>query len=462
MPLDGPDTLAYYPKGAANVALIPGGSGLSPSDLRGETSPDSIIRLANVEPISMRITSTPVNKADTAEVTFEETLFPVDPREIQTISLDLHLGDAHGLDQDIDVDSRRNQIHLGVVDEIEKQFSVDGKSTIHFKSSGYKALLMDAKWQNFRLDISGRPLGEAILEVIDEVPAASGMNVVSEFSQPKTFPPTQSKKRSEFVAKDGASVWEGLTQLARKAGAILTVRQDTIAILPPRTARIGSQPLPLFIPGRNLADLRIRRKYATEDIPNVRVQATDPRTRELVTGQHPRPFRPKKRITKTQQKTEQERTVEIKEFQVRLSNPTRSKLDSIAEQIHAKYEQQQIEIELSTREMEVWKTQSAKIPEERLEKRGRVADVPDIRNGTPIRIWVDRKAQRILSQPTTEEQRARELERAGFASTVASVLAQKSEVARTPIWVSKATHHLQEDGSYKADLRCKNLITVDV
>jgi len=277
----------YYPEARVNLAMVKQGD-----------DREDLLRLSAVKPISVRVESRPVNEADTFEFELEETYFPIDPRKVRTMSVGVHVGDTASLQSQLSADSAAHRMLWGFVDDIEKSHPKAGAATVKFSGRDYAAPLLDADWGTRTVALD-RPIDEVVGDVIGTLPDVQQMTVTTEgFGGRAPTVEASTPKQQRYSASEGASICEALQEIAKMAGALVTVRFDEVVIRPPRTTR-ASDAMPLFVSGRNLEDLTIKRKFGIQDIPNVLVQAVDPSSRQPVEGQHPRPFNQTTKVSKS-------------------------------------------------------------------------------------------------------------------------------------------------------------------
>ncbi|MFB6373327.1 MAG: hypothetical protein ABEN55_09485 [Bradymonadaceae bacterium] len=437
----------YHPEARCNLVFAP----------REGYRPGREIELTAVQPISVQATSNPVNKADTFEVTFEETLFPIDPRQVRSMSVDIHMGDSGSLDQDLDVATNAHRMFFGVVDELQSAFPEDDTTTVTFTGRDYSAFLLDKEWGQRTVQL-GRPLDMIVRDVLSTFDAEQQLDVrVEGFNGPAPTVSAVTQKERQYAAKGEDSVKKGLDQLAKRAGALITVQYDEVVVRPPRNTNTTSIK-PLFVAGRNLSNLEVTRQLGANDLPNVLVQAVDPNTREVVEGQFPRPFKGDVEISKSGQggQTSRTKSTKVKKFQVQLSSPTRSQLDTIAERIFRRFEQQQLEVHFETKDMRTWEVVGTQTT-----RPAPSYEVASLKNGDAIRILIDRDTRSILDRAVSKQHKARQLQSKGYSPKVAEQLAESWKGLNHPLWVSEARHNLDADGGYTLEVDAQNAITVE-
>lgn len=443
----------YYPSARASLTIIPAGRDLS------ALGDEDKLQLTDIKPVSCQVELNDLHTADTFELVLEESVFPVDPRLIQTVAVAIFMGDAHGMNKRLDT-GQGDEMILGIVDDIEKSFSRDDKDTVTLKGRDYSCFLLDTKWgDNTYVDLKG-PITGIVQEVLDSVPATRLMRAVSLFETEPSFPPAP-KSRSRYIAKSGASIWEGLSEIAARIGAIITVRADQVIIRPPRTADADAE-MPLFVHGRNLESLTVTREYGQNTTPNIVVRARDPETFKTVVGRWPEKGQKTTKAQKAGGQTQTADSEETTSFSIRHPAPTPELLTDIARQVWTRHAQQQLQVSFSTREMRVWEAPQSAIDAGTVDTTRRSFDVTRLQNGAAIRIHIDRQTRDILQKAVNDEQKARYLRQQGFAASVAAELARGWRKIDTPMFVTTASHRMAEGGKYSLDVECENQITVDI
>jgi hypothetical protein len=448
----------FFPKARVNLAIAPAGS--IPIEGSG------LIRFPSVPPRRIRYTSNGMLVADTFEVEIDENLFPLDPRDVLAVSVDIHLGDTGGLGIQLDTISDRNRLILGQTDELSKSIQVGSASTVTLTGRDYAGLLLDEKWQGRTLEL-GRKLSELVEEVKESVPAFAGrMDVVlAEEDFDPVVPSGRGRKRKKFRAQPDKPIWEVLIDLGMKVGAVVTVDRDQIVIQPPRSiiAEIEGARSPLFVEGRNLRDLKIKRKLGKADTPNVLVQSIDPASGRLVEGRYPVNWKAAARATRIKERAKKTTNVEFRRFVVRHPSPSVSALNAVAEQVYNFHAQEQIEISFTSLDMAI---APSPIPSEigarlELSRESELVATTQLRNGSPLRIRVEKDARNILEKAVSQADKERQLRTIGYHQDVAAILARGYRLFDELFFVDTASHEYSTDSGYKLDVTAINFIEVD-
>jgi len=443
----------YYPSARANIAILPRSGSF-------EEGTGDLLRLLAVKPSSISVERNDLNTADTFKVTFGESVFPIDPRLVRSVSVDLFIGDTGGLDRSLEIRDATNRALIGTVDEIEKDFSNDGADEVTLSGRDHSAFLLDEQWGHRSVEL-GRPAVDIVADVLETVPSASLLEVVDGYpGKAPTIPAGKGKKRSQYRAKKDATIWEGLSQLVGRTGSVVTVKHDRVVVRPPRSFQT-EESAPTFVRGRNLSSLKIKKKYDRTEIPNILVVARDPGTLEIVEGRFPQKAVKSKSVAREggqPQPVESEKTERIS---IEHPDPTPAKLRDVARRIRERYSQQQIEVELETKEMRTWELEKNQVTPRRLEVAEESFRVPTLGNGDTVRVFVNRESRTVLRKAVSDAQKARELQRQGFERAVAEELARGWRVVDTPLFVDKASHEISSSGEYSCDLTLINRLTID-
>lgn len=440
-----------------NLAIVPGDA----VPIQGT----GLIRLGAVPPRRMRYESNGIFAADSFEVELDETLFPLDVRDVRAVAVDLHLGDAGAIDAQIDTVSDRNRMILGQTDEVAKNINPDSASTVMLQGRDYAGLLLDEKWQGRALEL-GRPLSELVAEVVESIPAVDRMEVVlAEPDFDPIVPKGRGRKRSRYTAQPDKSVWEALVELGMKVGAIVTIDRDNIVVQPPRNvlAAEAQSVTPLFVEGRNLKNLSIKRTLGKPDVPNVLVQSIDPATGAIVEGRFPTSFREVVRATRIKERAKKVTNVEFRRFVVRHPAPTTQALNAVAKQIYDFHAREQIEISFDTMDMAVTPNPIPSDIEQRLALRTDPTSSPttQLRNGSALRIRVEPDTRNVLEKAISPADKARELRQIGYANQVAAILSRGYRLFDELFFVDKASHEYDTASGYKLSVMAMNFIQVD-
>jgi len=445
----------FFPQARANLAIVPFDN--------VPVASSELIRLGSVPPRRIRYESNDIFTADTFELELDETLFPLDLRDVRAVAVDLHLGDAGSLSALIDTVSDKNRLILGQTDKLAKRIETDTASTVTFTGRDYWGLFLDEKWQGRSVTL-GRALSEIVGEVKDSIPAVERMDVVAVDGFDPVVPSGRGRKRKKFTAQPDKSVGEVLVNLALKVGAIITVDRDRIQIQPPRNILSDNarESTPLFVEGRNLKSLSTERMLGKPDVPNVLAQSIDPASGALVEGRFPLNFKETARAARVKERAKKSVNVEFRRFTIRHPAPTVTAMNEIAKQIYDFHAREQVSISFTTNDLVVAPNP---LPA-RIDERLRVEDSRDLvattqlRNGSAIRIRIDPDVRNVLEKAVSEADKERELRLAGYKAQVAAILAKGYRLFDELLFVSKASHEYSTDSGYQLGVEAVNFIEV--
>ncbi|MDZ7703177.1 MAG: hypothetical protein U5L04_01675 [Trueperaceae bacterium] len=441
----------YYPSARVNLAFVP-------TDTSNSALADDILRLTAIKPSRVEVVHNNAHEADTFTLEMPVAHFSVDPRLIRTLSAEIFIGDTGAVRAQLDTTSNRHVSLLGTMDDLEKTYQSNSTSKVKIQGRDYAAFLLDPKWNGF-VDLEG-PVSEVVRRVLDAFDAVKRMRVRVIGDEP-AFPTGRSKMQRRFSAKSGATVWEGIRDIAGRVGLIPEIFGDEVVLRPPRNT-LPSDALPVMVAGRNLKSLTVKKQYGAEYAPNVRITAQDPDTWDIVEGRWPETPEEIKRVFAKQGKVPEETSsIEFKSFSVQHPDPTPAKLKRIARQTHERFLQQQIKVSFETQELRTWSLPADSVGKRTLDESDATFDLTRLRNGSAIRIVIDAASRDILERAISQDQKRRQLQREGFDRQVAAVLAERWRAINAPFFIDRCTHTV-DSGTYTLSADAQNKIKVNV
>lgn len=417
----------FYPQARVNVGLVPRATG-------------ELISLLALPARSTEVTHNDVYTADEFSLEVDGHHFPSDPRTVKCFAVDIHLADVGRAGKDLSTGSASTRSLVGHADKVSRRYR-DQEMTFRAEGRDLTGLLLDARWYD-RVVTLGRPLETIVREVLADVPSTTELLVSSDasFVVPGDV---KSKKRNTYRAQQSTSVWEALTQLALRSGAVLVMDGDTLRIREPRTIDDATV-APLFIEGRNLSSLSIERELGTTDIPNIRVRAFDPATGKTVIGQWPKSPRKTVRATKSKKSTE----ISFQDHVIQHPAPTVALLTEVARRVHTHSAFQQLAAEFETKDLRA------------LTHTGESVSLTGIRNGFAVRLRIDQETRHVLEREMSRFEKARALEIQGFERQVAQALAAGIRTIDTTLFVDRARHRYNVDNGYTLNVEAVNVLDV--
>lgn len=442
----------YYPQARASLSLLP-------YDARGEAVKSELITIDNLRPLEINYISKDSKTADEFTLKLPLQYFAQDPRLFRAVAVDLHVGDAGGAQSAL-ATSRATRLCLGHADEIEKEVG-GGEASFVLKGRGYKALLLDQKWQGRRVEL-GRPLDVILREIIDSIPATAPLGLrLDGIAAAPPVPSGPGKKGAIWRAAPDTPVFQVMYEIALSVGCTVTVEADEVLIRPPRTFYASQTDAPVFITAYNLTKLTIKRNFGVKELPNIRISALDPRTMQTVTAQYPSDFKETKKLTKAKEKVKTTSQTIIHKFVIQHRAPTVEILANIARQVWERFAQQQMTITLETRDMR------APLFNPLLSQQGeglnnRYLDITQLRSGSSLRVYIAPESREVLELPITVDDKVRRLAAQRIDQRVAEVLARGWRALDTPIFIDEATHNYKVGSGYTFSAAASAYVTVDL
>lgn len=280
--------------------------------IRGQSAGSLASRRMSVNPDQWTCTLNDHRKPDEFQLEFSFRDAPLDPDIIRSMAVFIHLGTVARIDDRIPGDET-DLLLVGHADEIEQSWSDRGQ-VISVKGRDQTALFLDSTWPRGKTVPLGRPVDAVIRDILSmrvaagtedgdasgfAFPAVKDFKViwdgvgesvgkafvsrreVARSSGGSSAPSTAGRKRKRRDI-DGAfteaNLWDVLYRIALHAGVVLEVRnvegEATLVLRPPETlapAEVEDDEY-VFIYGRDLEYLRVRREFGRVTVPNIRVR----------------------------------------------------------------------------------------------------------------------------------------------------------------------------------------------
>lgn len=405
----------FYPQCRANLGIIPRGS-------------DEILSLLAVPVKRAELTMNDVFTADEFDIEIDGHVLPTDPRGLRCLMADIHIADVGDASKNLTTGSDATRLLVGHADTVSREYR---NQEMRFTAKGrdFAGLLLDAQWGDRTVELN-RSLADVVSEVVWSNPSTEEIEVVAD--EPFIVPgDAGSKKRGVYRAARDTSLWEAITQIALRAGAVVTIELDRVRIRAPRTidSAVG---MPVFVEGQNISSLKVARELATTAVPNIRVRAFDQSSGETVIGKWPEKPKGTPRATKSKKSVD----VEFEDHVVRHPAPTKRLLNAIAKRIHTQRAFSQITVELETRDMVAFDADGEPVP------------LTSVRNGSSFRLHIDRESRNVLELAVSDYEKARLLERQGFERQVAEALTRGARIIDAVLFVDRARHSFSADDGY--------------
>jgi hypothetical protein len=276
--------MLFYPRCTAQVSVVFDGRG----------GPDIGPILLEVQPDSANVALTGYHEADTWSIEFDQRVLPLDPDLIRSAVVAVHMWAAELYDEPDRIVPETRMV-IGLADEGGMTVDEDNQS-IRLEGRDYTGLLLDQQWDPRKRVPAGRPLDRVVQEIADDAapPGASLRFRVQYESTATPVPPMTggtrraTNKKGQPVAS-GKSVWDVIYELCLSHGFIVFVRGEDIVISDPQTQTAASlAQAPVIAYGHELESLEVRRRFAKERVPQIRVTGYNPKTRKRVEVLYPR------------------------------------------------------------------------------------------------------------------------------------------------------------------------------
>ena len=463
----------YYPKCVVQVDVI--------LYDYGDTSQKSEFHLI-VAPVHCSVNINSYNLADTFSVTVRFEDLPFDPRLIRSLRATVYMLDLKRLRNISAKDLKDNAdkiIITGFADNHTIRLE-QTERTVSFDGRDYTALFIDSTWDNANLeDDKGkrtrqinkqRPVKDIIEDLISNLPAAAGIEVLDMSGQAvknlaRSIPEydlTNGRKSSEgkdYYTEPNRTYWDVIVSLCEAAALICYIELDKLILTTPRilfrSGGIQGKKTLQFIYGFNLMGLEFYRNLGKKKRFNFLFRGFDVRTGKKITVSIPRDANKDwadsmnidKAVVKIKELDHQgiarERVAPAYTFPLP-PNITKEDAIEIGQKVFEEYVRQQLEGSCETREMRVNDTDNIEF------------DVTKIRMGTPILIEIANEDVKNIMRRSpdgtkiSDSQRIAYLVRRGYPPRVAQELikavAKGTGKLRPLFYVREAQFEMGNDG----------------
>lgn len=225
---------------------------------------ESTVHTFEVEPRRVEWERNPARVADTFRLELPWRELPLDPRAVRSVLVAIYCGDGT-----VNTRSRALLVFMGYADEPEVAFGERG-DRVTLAGRDYTALLLDHRWTGGSLDLR-KPMATLIRQVLDAVPGAAGLRVQAEGASGAVVLEGLVGRRY-LPPGEGDDAWSLLTDLAGRAGLLLTVELDAVVLRP---AGVTTTPSARFIWGQNLLSLQLKRRMNERRSAQIEVRCWD-------------------------------------------------------------------------------------------------------------------------------------------------------------------------------------------
>ena len=409
---------------------------------------------------SISIHSNAYNEADTFQVELDANDFPFSPELIRAGACEIYLFSKAGLD-DAPSSLRSNEDPEAVIDGDlvtpsivglfdESDLSYDEEARIFtIEGRDYTSLFLDKQYvrepnakgkaKPRRIPL-GKSLHDTISDMIDQVPGAKAMRLISSggADDVRVGSGVSPVNKKGIPLKSGASYWEAITMVAKWHGFIVFVRGLDVVLTLPKDWQKAQSGVYKVAWGKNLTRLSMRRKIGKERVPVIVAVSYDEHTGKTIVGKYP------KKGQKAASGLGTERD-QIRQFTLR-GITSKAQLDRYARTTYEQLSRAELEVELETHDL--------------TDLEG--SDVMAIRAGDAVGVQFDQFNADLLRE-LSYEKRVQVLVSMGYAIGVAREVGRRYEqleALKQPLRVREATLDYSVDSGISIRIEAVNFVNV--
>ena len=423
-----------------------------------------------LRPSSLTVSINDYTEADTFRATIDYKDFPFDPRSIRAMGVTVFIEDMKRLFdgqeniriQGKDRSSESNIVFIGFADEESIEFD-DSARRITFEGRDFTSLLIDQPYIAGPLNMN-LPLDQLVQLLLSNLVGLEKIIVEnrtgSDLPTLSKFAPTYSESGGKRNTRKKETYWDVVQDLASKAGLIAYIELDTLVITKPR-ALYSIKQAKQFIYGRNLSGLEFKRKLGRQKGFNIIVRSMDLRNKVVIEAKIPLEASdawassigiPQAEVENKKVDSGGQETKEVAPY-ISILIPdinSKSQLISVGENIFEELSRQQIEGQLTTKEMVV-SYGTANNPVE--------FDITKLRTGEPIIVEIadERdldKARRIKSV----EERTNYFSALGYDRQFARVAATALGKFNPVFYTKAVQYQMDATGGFSCTVEFLNFI----
>jgi hypothetical protein len=468
----------YYPQAAVTLRIL-----WEDFNFKSDAALQQVYKLP-VLAKQIEVTVNDYNQADTFSLEIDYKSFPFDPRTIRSCGVTIHLEntgeifkDSNALD--ILTPTADNTIFQGFADEESISFD-DTKRTVKLEGRDLTCLFIDQKYSKGTLPLSER-IDKVLRALIDDLKATQPMDLEVRGLEISELPILASFEQSDGdhqlngrknIDRD-QSYWEVMQDVVARSGLIIFVEIDKVVLTKPR-ALYSPSSAKVFVYGRNIRNLTMKRKIGRKKNFNVIVRSLDEKNKTVIEAKMPKdgtaewskatgiPLGEVKipELGPKGEQIPQEQWKPAPYISFRVPNiKDRDQLIKTAQEIYEEIGRQQIEGSFETSEMET-NTLNA----------NEVFKLIKLRNGTPIQIAINqgdlhgihdiivRDRNKQVDEKATIASRAAYLRRRGYDSSVAAALASSMDKFANVFYTKGVKFSLDNDQGFKCTVEFLNFI----
>ena len=408
-----------------------------------------------------------ITEANQFRVKIDYKTLPFDPRTMRSCRITIYmenqksvfLGNKHNQI----VPSRNNIVFIGFVD-IESITMDERQRSVMLKGRDLTSVFLDLPYTGKHLDLSRR-LDLVVQDLIDQTGIAGRAILIdTRIGENERLPIINSSLNKNNTASAGnipkdSNFWDMITKVVTLGGLICYMDLDRLVITKPRILynpdSIGTKARPkLFIYGKNVVKMNVERRLGryrnynlvlrslnlhTGKITNVSIpkDATVGRNfgANAIGGKHVMI----KRIN-ANGSLETEIAPSILFTLPNLKN--KEEIVEVGEQLFEEMARQDLEGSLETMEM----TLPEIVGKQRGDFKTNLVNFSEIKNGTPIEIYIDTDDMDKIRSTASLSQRERYLIQRGYTKKVARVFALSQNLVKNRFYVKGAIYRLSQSG----------------
>lgn len=465
----------YYPQGAIILDVLFEDYGKFDNEKLQQVSQLKILAR------NLKVEINDYKEADTFTADIDYKSFPFDPRNIRACKISIFMEDRKsifkgtGNDLNLLEFSEDNVVFVGYVDEQNLKFNETSR-TVSMEGRDLTSLFTDAKYLGGPVATT-KPIDQIIQELISKQEATKTIEVINETGE--TLPvlsklaPNLDSTSGMVNPKKKTSFWDMIVEIADKAGLVVFMRLDKLVITKPRNL-YKKQSVKNFIYGKNLKDLSFKRKLGKHKGFNVKVRSINLQKKQLLEASIPKDSSRSDlgggveitipQLDKNGKKIEPAKPAPYLTFNVS-DIVSKEKLIEVGESIFEELSRQQLEGNLSTKEMLVPETPYKKEEDGSYtpysEEYSNPVKFSTIKNGTPIKIFLDIEDMEYIRTLSNINERKKYLILQGFESKVAEAMAESMNRASYVFYTKSVTFTINQDTGFGMDLEFINFIELD-
>jgi len=416
-----------------------------------------------VVPRSVTIERNDYNTADKCKVVIDAKEFPVLPRLVRQVLIQVYAGDAGAADaspEDLQDDDSLIRF-IGYVDGPSMGIE-DEDTTIEWEARDYTALLLDVKRPSvLNVPSYADRLDVALRRILDSIPG--GENIGLELQGLDAWPELsraapKGLKDAAIPVNQGDTLWHFVKRACDPVALIPRIVLDKLVVGTSRGLRAPKR-RPVIVVGEHVTSYKESRNLARIR-EGIGLSAYDTTTRKQITALYPPEGDPAVRA-KLKVAVKKHRTVPVvpgsedkRQWFPYPNVSSQAALNDAAERLYHERSRQEFEGQLTVARFAV--------PDDSEDSDDYAYDLTALENGDRIFVEIDSEHRRLLSDIDGFDARVRALVARGYSEQAAPTLVRAfEENADGPleVYVRKATHKY-EDSSYELTIEFQNMVTL--